>query len=175
MQKFCEFTKKKPSVLINEARQDYINRVAPWEVRHTKYIEDFVKSFDGEKAIWTYLSMIKAIKSFYKFNKIPMYEINHNITSNATDSYLETPILKIEDIRKAIQICGNNKLFKALILTLLSSGQGQAEIQKLKGKHLKDVRNGVAIVNMTRSKTNTRYTFFIGTEALEAIKEYKEH
>ncbi len=46
---------------------------------------------------------------------------------------------------------------KALILTFLSSGQGQAEILKLKGRHLKDIRNGVAVVNMTRGKTNTGF------------------
>jgi hypothetical protein len=64
-------------------------------------------------------------------------------------------------------------MLKAMILTVFSSGQGQAEVRKLQGKHLKEIVNGVAVVRMTRGKTNRRYFFFIGQEALAAIKEYK--
>ena len=173
--RFCEFTDKTPTTLIDEAKEDYINRVAPWEVRHVKAIDAFVASFNGDLANWTKLGMLKAIKHFYKFYKIPVFDLNkHNIPSMATEEYLDLPALKIEDIRKAVLGCGaDDKLAKALILTFLSSGQGQAEIHKLHGKHLKNVVNGVAIVNMTRGKTKARYTFFIGQEALQAIKEYK--
>ncbi|TRZ86917.1 MAG: hypothetical protein D4R88_10030 [Methanosarcinales archaeon] len=172
--KFCDYTGKTPSELINEAREDYINRVAPWEIRHVKAIEDFVSSLDGSLANWTKLGLIKGVKHFYKFYKIPVYELNkHNIPSIATETYLDLPAMTIEDIRKAVQITGDNRMLKALILTFLSSGQGQAEIHKLKGKHIKNIVNDVAIVNMTRGKTNTRYTFFISNEALEAIKDYK--
>ena len=72
----------------------------------------------------------------------------------ATETYLDLPAMTIEDIRKAVQITGDNRMLKALILTFLSSGQEQAEIHKLKGKHIKNVVNDVAIVNMTRGKTS---------------------
>jgi len=118
--------------------------------------------------------MLKAVKSFYKGHKIPVVGLTHaSIPMMATETYLDTPVLRMEDIRKAVNLCGANKLLKALILTFLSSGQGQAEIHKLKGRHLINTVDGIAVVNMTRGKTNTRYTFFIGSEALQAIKEYK--
>ncbi len=74
--KFCEYTDKTPSELITEAREDYVNRVAPWEIRHFKAIEDFVSSLDASLANWTKLGLIKGIKHFFKFYKIPVYELN---------------------------------------------------------------------------------------------------
>ncbi len=47
------------------------------------------------------------------------------------------------------------------------------EVRKLQGRHLKNIVRGVAVIGMTRGKTNRRYTFFLGAEALEAIREYK--
>lgn len=174
LDRFCKFTGKTPSVLIDEARADYTARVEPWNIRHIKLIESFVVSLNDGMANWTKKMHLKGIKSFYKIHKIPVVGLTYaNIPSMPTEEYLDLPVLKLEDIRRAVNICGNNKLLKALILTFLSSGQGQAEIQKLKGRHLKNVVNGISIVNMTRGKTHTRYTFFIGEEALGAIKEYK--
>lgn len=174
LNRFCEFTGKSPSVLIDEARTDYTARVEPWNLRHIKLIEGFVVSLNDGMANWTKKMHLKGVKSFYKIHKIPVVGLTHaSIPSMPTESYLDTPVLKLEDVRRAVNLCGANRLLKALILTFLSSGQGQAEVEKLKGKHLKNVVNGIAVVNMTRGKTNTRYTFFIGTEALEAIKEYK--
>jgi hypothetical protein len=72
-----------------------------------------------EGANWTKLGMLKAIKNFYKFHKIPVYELNkHNIVSKATEAYLDIPAMKIEDIRKAVQITGDNRLLKAINLNL---------------------------------------------------------
>ncbi len=171
---FCKFTGMMPTDLINEAREDYINRVPPWELRHVKRIEDFLMYLRTKEGLadYTKANYIKAIKHFYSFNKIPV-DLKSGITQRATETYLDIPVQKIEDIRKAILSTGTNKFLKAFILTTLSSGQAQAEIRALKGKHLKNIVNGVVVVNMTRGKTNRRYFFLIGQEALEAIKEYK--
>ncbi len=171
--KFVEFTGMTPTALIEEARTDYRNRVEPWELRHIKCIEDFIIGFSGQ-ANFTKKTYIKSVKSFYRFHKIPVNDVNHSdIPSMPSEEYLDTPLLKLGDIRRAVQNCGTNTMLKAIILTFLSSGQAQAEILKLKGKHLKNIVSGVAIVSMTRGKTNKRYTFFIGKEALDAIREYK--
>jgi integrase len=150
--------------LIDAAREDYLNR-APWELRHIKEFEGFIQSLKNDN--------VKRAdgKPLSKWAKL-----KHNIPAMVSEKYLDVPILKLEDIRKAVLSCGvNEKLTKALILTFLSSGQAQAEIQKLEGRHLKNVVNGVAVVNMTRGKTNRRFTFFIGSEALTAIHDYKVH
>lgn len=174
---YCEFTGKPPGQLIEEAREDYIARVSPWEIRHIKAIEDFSLFVEKDKsANWSKLTKINGIRNFYAWSKIPTIIINkNNIVNSSTDKYLDLPILKIEDIRKFIIACGTKSKLKALILTFISSGQAQSEILKLKGKHLKNIVNGVAIVNITRGKTNQRYTFFISGEALDAIREYKEN
>ena len=105
--KYCEYTGKTPSFLINEAREDFINRVPPWELRYVKQIEGLVSSFDGSMANWTKIGIIKAVKNFYKFNKIPAMGLNYSrIPMMATEKYLDTPVLKIEDVRRAVQICG---------------------------------------------------------------------
>jgi integrase len=174
LMEYCKYTDKTPGQLIDEARQDYVNRVAPWELRHVKAIEGFTAFLKSQDiANWTKLSRINAVRNFYTFNKIPTLLNSTYIPAAATETYLDLPALKLEDIRKAVLACGTKSRLKALILTLVSSGQAQAEIFKIKGKHLKNAINGVLIVNMTRGKTNQRYTFFIGSEALGAIKEYK--
>jgi len=176
---YCQFTGRTCSELIKEAQDDFINHVAPWEVRHIKRFEDFIiylkKDFKGSN--WTKIGYIQAVHSFYRYYKISTDVIEKaKIPAMATEKYLDLPVLKIEDIRKAVLSCGiDEKLTKALILTFLSSGQAQAEIQKLQGRHLTNLINGIAVVNMTRGKTNRRFTFFIGQEALTAIKEYKPH
>jgi integrase len=173
---FCEFTGAYPKALIDEAREDYINRVPPWELRHVKRIDAFLtylKTKNGELANHTKLNYIKAVKHFYTFNKIPVILNKTGIAQKASERYLDILLLKIEDIRKAVLSTGINTFLKAYILTTLSSGQGQNEVRALKGKHLKNIVNNVCIVNMTRGKSQRRYFFFIGNEALEAIKEYK--
>lgn len=170
---FCLFTKKTPTELIEEAREDYINRVPPWDLRHVKRAEEFITHLQtAELANNTKLNYIKGIKHFYKHNKIPL-DVAYKIPQGSTEDYLDLPLLKLEDIREAVQTAGHDKFIKAYILTALSSGQGQGEIRSLKGKNLKNIINGVAVVNKTRGKTHRRYFFFIGAEALQAIKEYK--
>ena len=174
LRNYCEHTKMTPTALIDEAREDYNNRVAPWELRHVKRLEDFIASLDNDMANNTKKTNIKAAKSFYNSNKIPIVILNYApINSLPTERYMDIPLLKVEDIRKAVFACGTNKLLKALILTFFSSGQGQKEVQSLKGKHLKNIVNGVAIVNITRGKTGSRHTCFISGEAVAAIREYK--
>jgi integrase len=170
---YCKFTGKAPADLIQEAYDDYGKK--PWEQRHQKYYEDFVQTLreDTIQSKNTKLNRIKAVKNFYLYHKILLIPVRTGIPNAPSERYLDIPLLKIEDIRKAILTVGTNKLLKALILTLLSSGQAQGEIRQLKGKHLKNIVNGVAVVNMTRGKTNRRYTFFIGKEALDAIHEHK--
>lgn len=174
---YCEFTKKTCSELIKEAQEDYINRVPPWDLRHIKRIDAFIQDFKDnvEMSNWTKLGYINAVRNFYRFNKISVEGINKpSIPAMAREAYLDIPVMKLDDIRKAVLSCGvDEKLTKALILTFLSSGQAQAEVHKLQGRHLKNVINGIAVVQMTRGKTNRRFTFFIGSEALEAIHDYK--
>lgn len=172
---FCKHCQKTPTQLIKESQKDYVNRVAPWEHKHIKQIESFITYLKNNISLsnGTKLNRLKAVKNFYEFNKIPVMGIKSNIVNAPTEKYQDIPLLKLEDIRKAIHATGTNKMLRALILTLLSSGQGQAEIRALKGKHLKTIVQNVAIVDMTRGKTNRRYSFFIGKEAIEAIKDYK--
>lgn len=174
---YCEYTGKTCSELIKEAQKDYIKKVAPWDLTHIKQFEGFIQKIKNDMDIsnWGKLSFINAVRHFYRHNKIPVEGISKpNIPAMATEKYLDLPQLTLEDVRKAVLACGvDEKLTKALILTFLSSGQAQAEIRKLEGRHLKNVVSGIAIVNMTRCKTNRRYLFYIGQEALAAIHEYK--
>lgn len=178
LEHFCEFTKKTPSELIGEARDDYINKVPPWELHHIKDIEAFInymKSMNGEVSNNSKLLWLKAVKHFYIANKIPVMGVKAQIAAVARDEYLDIPPLKLEDIRKAVEACGLDKMRRALFLTSITSAQGSAEITKLKGKHLKHRVSGVAVINTTRDKdiSRHRYIFFIGAEALQAIAEYK--
>lgn len=174
IQRFCEFTGKSPSQLIEEAREDYLNRAAPWELKHINQFEGFNLMLEKYPAANnTRLNWLRGVKSFYSHNKLPIIGVKTKISQGAREEYQDIPVLKIEDIRRAVIECGTMKIIKALILTFLSSGQGQAEIRVLKGRHLKNVVNGIAVIPMTRGKTKRRYTFFIGGEALEAIHEYK--
>ena len=178
---YSQFSGMSLSELVEEARTDYINKVAPWESKHINRFKEFVaylKGMDGKLANGTKLLHAKGVRNFYSFHLGVPFNIKIGIQQGATDEYLDLPVPKIEDVRKAVLNCGTDKMLKAMILTIFSSGQGQAEIRILKGKHLKEIVNGIAIVHMTREKMSgqtvkRRYTFFIGSEALAAIKEYK--
>jgi integrase len=176
MKRYVEFTGLSPTELIEQARQDYIDRVPPWEIRSVKSVEDFIQHLKKQGlSNMSMLSYFSGVRNFYSFNKVPLPKIdNIGISATLTERYKEIDLIKLEDVRKFITTCGTDqKMLKALALCFLSSGQAQSEIQSLKGKHLNKIINGVAVIKMTRAKTNIDYVFFLGSEALAAIKEYK--
>ena len=176
LRRYCNYLDKTPTELIEEAREDYINPVMPWEYRHINYYEGFINELKKMNlADGTKLVNLNIVKGFYDFYSIPLKKIKHHIPNVPREEYLDLPVLKIEDIRKAVNITGDDKLMKALILTIISSVQGVSEVLNLKGRHLKNIKKGVAVVQMVRGKAKTgrKYTFFISHEALDAIYEYK--
>ena len=176
---FCEFVGKTPSELVKEAYEDYNNCLPPYELRHIKDLDLFqIHLRNSEKySNHTKLSRINGVKRFYKAHKISTADVNdHHIPGIVSERYLELPVLKREDVRKMVKYFERNKLMRAVILTAFSSGQAQDDIFSLKGRHIKDLVNGVAIIKRIRGKTNKNpYLFFIPPEALEAIHEYKPH
>ena len=174
---FCEFISKTPTELVDEAYEDYENYLPPYKLRHIKYVDSFQVHLENgtEYSNATKLSHINGVKSFYRAHKISTSDVNkHHIADTVTEKYLEIPILKLEDVRKMVKYFERNKLMRAVILTAFSSGQAQDDIYSLKGRHIKDLENGVAVIKRIRGKTSMNpYMFFISPEALEAIHEFK--
>ena len=176
---FCEFTGLTPKELVDEAYADYESFVPPYKLRHIKYIDAWQIHLKNDASFSnnTKLSYITAVKSFYGVNKISTSDVNKpGISNTVTEKYLELPVLKLEHVRKMVQYFSRNEMLKALILTVFSSGQAQDDIYNLRGRHLKERKNGVAIVKNIRGKTQKNpYLFFISAEALQAIEEYKPY
>ncbi len=125
---FSKFCNKLPNELLNEAKDDYINKVPPWDLRHVHNIERFATYLltNQEQSISSKLNYIKSVKHFYNHFKIPVIGVKHNLSQGITEKYQNIPLLKIEDIRKAVLSCGSNLQAKAMILSLISSGQGNS-------------------------------------------------
>lgn len=176
---FCEFTGFDPSELIKQAYEDYDKFLPPYRLRHIKYVDSFQIHLQDsiEYANLTKITHVNGVRRFYKFYKISTADVNgHNIPTIVTERYMELPVLKQVDVRSMVNYFERNKLIRAVILTAFSTGQAQDDIYNLKGRHLKNVRDGVAIIKKIRGKTKgDQYVYFIPPEALAAIHEYKPH
>ncbi len=176
LQMFSEFTGLTPEQLVTEAREDAKQHLGTWEIRAIEHYEGFVtylKKLDGSLSDNYKHLLLQGVKNFYRFYKVPIIS-DFSISARITDRYRDIKNLKMEDIRKAVQMCGRNKMIRAMIICLVASGQGQAELRALKGYHLKNVINNVVVVRMARHRSKKEYFFFLNQEAVDAVHEYKK-
>ena len=172
IKKYCEFTGKTSSELIEEAEEEILQGILMRKRKIRQYLlgyQEYLK--DGGKAPKTINAFMSAVRSFYKVHDIDLPNLKRK-TANPLEKNGSRSRLSIEDIRKLINYAKNLR-DKAIILTIVSSGLGSNEVRNLCIRHLQNVDDdGICTLELTRSKVNCEFTTFLSSEAMEAINEY---
>ncbi len=120
LSKFTEFVGKPLDVILQEAKEDYENKVFPDDGSVYRYLTTFQMSLIADGLSGTTRSGILAkVKNFYKSFFIPVNpriarEKEHRLKKSLED------IITVEDVRKLFNIAPLN--FKPVLLCLFSSG-----------------------------------------------------
>jgi hypothetical protein len=182
LNRYCKAIGKNPDEIIKERKShlksDDENVRRQHEEMLTNYFNNLTESISRNSAA----SHHKTVRSFYKHNYVDLKLISPKSWTTHSDK-----IPSLEDLKKMIDVC-ESPLQKALILFSAQSGQragvissmtyGMVKTQLENGDNplsihikgdLKD-RNGNLI-----NKNRQEYTFFIGTDAINALKTYVEY
>jgi site-specific recombinase XerD len=124
---FCNYINKNPTDLIDEAEEEQDKGIKSRKRTIRQYFLDFIEHEEKEgKSHHTIKARVELAKSFYHSFDIetPKFSLNY---PNVNRSFNEIPTL--DHIREIIKICGLRDT--AIILLMLSSGMGGAEIRHL--------------------------------------------
>lgn len=172
--RYCRFTEQSPTVHIEDAESEIIDRVLPRKQRIRQYMIDFrtmlKETGAAPKTVHNYVS---AVKSFYKFYDIlvPQLGSRREFRQNGleeNDHRLDkddvVEMLKHVDIRN-----------RAIILLMVSSGLSQADVLNMKVGDFKrgyDPDVEIATFHVRRIKTGNNFITFTTPEASRAIWDY---
>ena len=195
MKNYCDAISMTPSELLNEAFHEEEERLPMWDRKLTKHLEDF-ETYIKEKGYSKQhqQSSMTSIRNFYSYHDLQLPHPKPNRSEKNHETFEDLP--DREDIKKALEHC--NPKYKPIILSMISSGMGSAEVRNLKVKDFFDsistyvkkplkipldidqIRSElkgkvvVPVFNIVRVKTKMPYTTFISPEATNAILDYLE-
>jgi hypothetical protein len=182
LNRFCKAIRKNPDEIIKERKSHLKSDDENIRRKHEEILLNYFNKLTESISRNSAASHFKTIRSFYKHNYVELKLISPKSWTSHTDR-----IPSLEDLKKMIDVC-ESPLQKALILFSAQSGQragviasityGMVKIQLENGDNpigihvtgdLKD-RNGNLI-----NKNRQEYTFFIGSDAINALKIYIEY
>lgn len=192
--KFYKFTNKTPSDLLKEAEKDEDNGLRPRERRIREYFLQFLEQAKKEDLSANYTKgIITTIRVFLNEYDIELPKINFKIQEERDQNINDIP--NIRDIKLALSV--SSLKFQAIILLMISSGMGRAEILNLKyndflnsisdycnlpNKTFIDINEVIPILDenrhiignwyVQRMKTKKWYYTFSTWESLNKISEY---
>ena len=194
---YCIFMNMKPSELLKEATEDE-KKLSGIERRkkllkklllYKEYLKNKKKL--GQRSVSDHLTIIR---SFYRYGQIELPQMRNG---NRQVQKLETDedIPDQEIIRESLK--HSNKMYRAIITLMASSGMGASEIRSLKYNHflfairdyvkldkgdefnvdniinqLKDCENCIGIWKVIRIKKNNEYVTFSTPESIHYILDY---
>jgi integrase len=195
MKHYCEATGMSPTDLLEEAEDEEEERVPLRKTKlrqHLKTFEEFIKIKDFSKQHQQ--GAMTIIRNFYSFHDIRLPYAKPNKAQKTHETIEDIP--SKEDIAKALGHC--NHKYKAIILTMGSSGMGSSEVRGLKVQDFLDsiseyfnkplelpldidqIRSKlsrnviVPTFNIVRVKTSMPYSTFASPEAVNAIIDFLE-
>ncbi len=191
--RYCNFLGKTPTELIEEAEDEQDSAIKTRKRRIKRYLIDYKKYLEDEGTTNTAVKInITTVKSFYRSLDIDVPSIKFK-KQNSNISLEET--ISIDLIKKIVDIA--NLRDKAIVLLMLSSGMGAAEVKNLtygdflrgileyielnKSNYfdieliydkLKNQNNLIGTWKIHRVKTGKPYYTFNSPESTDAILEY---
>jgi len=171
LHQYCTFHDMKPDDLITEAESEHGLLLKDQNLLFR--LADFKDSV-SDKSPNTIAMRMSGIHSFYR-NHYIIIPVNPNKARNGTTTMINNDWKGFN--KKVVRECLKhlNLRDRAILLTMISSGQARAEIRNLKIADVVDVDNqNITTVHLHREKSGTNYVTFLSPEATLAIKEYRK-
>ncbi|WP_321421026.1 site-specific integrase [uncultured Methanobacterium sp.] len=193
LSKYSDFTNKSLTELIEEAEDEEEEGIRLRKRKINKYLTSF-KTELRESGLnqSTEKHMLMLVKAFYReFDiEIPRSKRRKSNKSRNNETIAELPTM--EEIQRFMEHC--NSVYKAIVVTGLSSGMGLSELSSLTFKHLFDAisfeqypetlkeliirlkanPDTILFWNIKRIKTGNNYFTFSSPESLDRITIYLE-
>jgi len=190
--KYCNFVNKGLEELIEEAEEEEELSIRMRKRKINQYLTNFKSRLDeSDLSERSKKQIIMLVKAFYKEFDIEIPQSKRRKSSPArAETIADLPT--IEEIQLFLEYCSS--VYKAIVLTSLSSGMSRAEISSLTFKHFYDAlsltpypetlrelidkaktnTNDILFWNITRVKTGNIYFTFSSPESLDRIIMYLE-
>lgn len=193
LNKYRDFLNKDLEEMIEEAEEEEELGIRMRKRKISKYLNNFKNELDvtdlSEKSK---KQIIMLVRAFYREFDIETPKSKRRKSSQAVKFETITDLPTIEEIQLFMEYCSS--VYKAIILTCLSSGMSRSEIQSLTFKHFydalsltsypdsldeviekaKEKTNDVLFWNLIRVKTGNSYFTFSSPESLDRIIMYLE-
>jgi len=195
---YCQLINKTPKELIEDARKEEDNGIKMRNRKIRRYLKSFQNHYQERNFSPAHINIgMSMIRSFYKFFGIELPQTQRQQDLVDDDSRDKEDLLTIEEIQKALEIA--SPTYKAIILLIVSSGMGRAEIISLTvqdfinsiskyfdkpltlpldigwiRQKLDKINAPIATWNIHRIKTSGKFTTFSTPESIFAILNYLE-
>lgn len=179
LKKYCSKVGKNPDELVEERKDHLKSEDEMTQHRHEEMLLNLFNELDKEKSRGTALSYFKIIKSFYGANYLDLKIDTPKQWTSFTDK-----VPSLEDLNKMIDVT-QNPMEKAVILFCAQSGQRVGVVTAMTYGMLREALNGSEspisihingeLANRKGTKVNKNrqdYIFFIGADAVNALKSY---
>lgn len=161
--KFYKFTNKTPSDLLREAEEDEDNGLRLRQRRIRNYFLKFLEQAKKEDLSANYIiGIVTTIRVFLSEYDIELPRINFKIEQDQNQGINDIPT--IEDIKLALSV--SSLKFQAIILLMISSGMGRAEILNL---------NYNDFLNSISEYSNLPIEIFIDIDEVKSIIDKNKH
>jgi len=193
LKKYSNFTNKTLEELIEEAEDEEEAGIRLRKREINKYLRNFKVSLDGSDLNESSKKhIILLVKAFYREFDIEIPKSKRRKLRKSTNAETIADLPTMEEIQLFMEHC--NSVYKAIIVTGLSSGMSRAEIASLTFKNLFDAislkpypetlpelidilkanTNLILFWNVKRIKTGNNYFTFSSPESLDRIIIYLE-
>ena len=171
LHQYCTYHNMTPDKLIEEAEAEH--GLLLKDQRILLRLSDFKENISNKSPNTVSIRMA-GIHSFYR-NHYIIIPTNPNKSRNGTTTLIKNDWHGFD--KKVVRECLKhlNLRDRAILLTMISSGQARAEIRNLKIAEVADVDNqNITTVHLHRVKSGTNYTTFPPSEATLVIAEYRK-
>jgi integrase len=198
LKNYCQITDKTPTQLIGEAEEEEDSGIKLRKRKIKQYLTKFKENYTERGYSENHIKIgLTSVRTFYRTFDIQLPQSTLKRTNNKETIEIIEELPTKEDIKKALEYA--SPTYKAIILLMVSSGMGRAEIISLTvqdfinsisdyfnkpitlpldidriRQKLDRINAPVATWEIQRIKTNGKYTTFSTPESIFAILNYLE-
>jgi integrase len=172
--KYCKFTGLLPTALVEEAESEIEAGTLMRKQKLKQNLIGFRTSVkEAGAAPKTIYGNLSAVKSFYKFNDIPLPQMNNRKQFRPKGLRKNDLRLEKEQIREILKHADVRN--RAIIFVMVSSGLSQIDLLDLRVKNFTDgydEATGVTTLDVRRTKTGYDFITFLSPEAGHAVQDW---
>lgn len=174
MFKYSKFTGLLPTELVEEAESEIEAGTLMRKQKLKQHLIGFRTSVkEAGAAPKTIHNNLSAVKSFYKFNDIPLPQMNNRKQFRPKGLRKNDLRLEKEQIREILKYADVRN--RAIIFVMVSSGLSQIDLLDMRVKTFIDGfdgATGITTLNMRRTKTGYDFITFLSPEASYAVEDW---